>query len=94
MPEKPSDTPPDNKLAPQSGNSPTLMGKHSILRLKGVWPVLASAAAVVSTQISVLFSWGIRILNALDLADFTGTTFVEWLRWLFSPKGAQVLFVL
>lgn len=84
----------DNRLTPPADNSLAPSESHSLLRLKGRRAVIASAAAAIGTQVAQYFNFGIRILEKLDLADFTGTTFLQWLRWLFSPSGAQTLFVL
>lgn len=87
-------TPPDNKLTPRSGNNLAPAGKQSILRFKGKWAVVASMVAAGSAQLSQFFNFGVRILEKLDLAEFTSTTFLGWLFWLFSPRGAQALFLL
>lgn len=89
-----SSTPPENNLAPQSGSSPAVGWRHSISHIKGKWPVVTSAAATVSALVAPMFRGGVKVLEALDLAEFTGTTFAGWIFWLFSPRGAQMLFVL
>jgi hypothetical protein len=41
-----------------------------------------------------LVHWGTVILDWLQRADFLSTKFIDLLRWLFSPSGAQVFFIL
>lgn len=84
----------NDSLTPQADKSLVPSEGQSLLRLKGRRVVVGSAAAAVGTQVSQYFNFGVRILEKLDLADFTGTTFLNWLRWLFSPSGAHTLFVL
>lgn len=89
-----SNTPPENKIEPRSDSSNAIGWRQSISRIKGKWPVIVSAAGAVGTQISQLFKSAVWLLEKLDLADFTGNTFAGWVGWLFSPSGAQTLFVL
>jgi hypothetical protein len=88
-----SNTPPENNLAPQTDNSLVTAEGQSLLRFKGRWAVITTATAAVTAQFSTLFNWGTWGIDWLDRLDFTSTRFIELLRWLFSPRGAQILFV-
>lgn len=56
--------------------------------------MITTAGVTVLTQASTLFHWGTIILDWLQRADFLSTKFIDLLRWLFSPTGAQFFFIL
>lgn len=53
--------------------------------------MIVTAGGLVASAFSPAFTWGLKVIDWLDRADYVSTGFIDLLRWLFSPTSAFAL---